>query len=145
METPFVQDLNYLRLNDLIQTNAKPVVRIVFDEYFLSHQHGQLSKILCQYMKDLEAMKLHWIITPPQWRCLFPFVGMCILYFVMIYIYIKYKVYVYEAKKTGIKVRFTQPFHSYGTNTHTFYTLRPCINIVFILQNNRITPSTFIF
>ena len=53
--------------------------------------------------------------------------------------------YVYEAKTTGIKGRFTQPFHSYGTNTHTFYTLRPCINIVFILQNNRITPSTFIF
>ena len=53
--------------------------------------------------------------------------------------------YVYEAKKTGIKARFTQPFHSNGTNTHTFYTLRPCINIVFILQNNHITSSPFIF
>jgi hypothetical protein len=79
METPFVQDVNYLRLNSLIQRAVPPVVRIVFDKYFHSHHYGQLSKILYQYTRELEAMKNQHIISPHQWQCLFPSVGMCIL------------------------------------------------------------------
>jgi len=79
METPFVQDVNYLRLNSLIQTAVTPVVRIVFDKYFHSHHFGQLSRILYQYGRELEAMKNQHIISPHQWQCLFPSVGMSIL------------------------------------------------------------------
>ena len=79
METPFVQDLNYLRLKSLIQTAVTPVVRIVFDKYFHSHHPGQLSRILFQYPGEMETMKNEHIILPQQWQYLFPAFGMCIL------------------------------------------------------------------
>ena len=45
--------------------------------------------------------------------------------------------------KTGIKVRFTAPFPSFAPNTPKLYILGHCINILFILQKNHISPSTF--
>jgi len=40
---------------------------------------------------------------------------------------------------------FTEHFPSFAPNAHIFYIFRHCINIVFILQKNHITPLTFIF
>jgi hypothetical protein len=46
--------------------------------------------------------------------------------------------------KSGIKMRFLDPFTSSDPNTHKLYILGHCINIVFILQKYHINPSTVI-
>ena len=124
MESPFVQD-NYLRLNSLIEKAVPPVVTKVFKKYF--QDPFQQSKILQHYAVELEAMKTAHIISAFQFKMIFPFVGMCILsWYIYICIYISNIKFMCMRLKNWDKSEVHPPFHSYGTNTHTFYTLRLC-------------------
>ena len=81
METPLVQDVNYLRLHYLNEKIVPLVVRTLFNRYFHSHQCDQLYiyKIFNEYAMQLKLMKDRHIISPHEWKSLFPSIGMGIL------------------------------------------------------------------
>ena len=81
IETRCVQEKNYSRLHSLNQAMIPLAVRKLFDHYFHSDQGDQpnIYKIFKEYEEELKDMKDRHIISPHQWKFLFPSNGMCIL------------------------------------------------------------------